>query len=148
MLPADQRLLVELGERVVERLSKRCIRQLQTMPATLSGPDSGLRTTWDEVCVQVQDQESACYSAYEDTIESMASLAVDGLSPVDLKLAWLVTDEGDSWLRSDEEQRLEPFAPAPNEVTQAVMAAVLEAAAAWSNPRIEQHLERWLDAID
>ena len=56
--PASE-IVSKLGASVLDRLVRGVVRDLQAMKDGLqSGDDSGLANIWDEVCVQVQYQES------------------------------------------------------------------------------------------
>lgn len=46
-----------LADSIVDKIVKNCIRDLRRLKITLSG-DSRLITTWDEICVQVQEEHS------------------------------------------------------------------------------------------
>ena len=41
---------------------------LRTLGATLSGDDTVLGNVWDEICVQVQYEESIFWDAYKETV--------------------------------------------------------------------------------
>ena len=67
------------------------------MKDLLSGDDSGIRNTWDEVCAQVQGEQSFYWEAYEDTIDSVILSELRKLPEVELCALWLQTDEGTDW---------------------------------------------------
>jgi hypothetical protein len=55
-----------VAQKAAQRIAHKVIAELQLMTDKLSGDDSELETTWDEICVQVQGEESIfweCYSA-------------------------------------------------------------------------------------
>lgn len=43
-----------VAQKAANWVTRRAIRELQQLRDTLSGDDSGLKTTWDEICAQVQ----------------------------------------------------------------------------------------------
>ena len=45
------------------RIARKAIHDLQQMTVTMSGDDSGLKNTWDEICVQIQQEESFFWDA-------------------------------------------------------------------------------------
>jgi hypothetical protein len=64
-------LLTELNKHVANRITKRVIHELKVSKfPKLSGDDSPLKNCWDEICVQVQDERSFDWWAYEDSINS------------------------------------------------------------------------------
>ena len=78
-----------LGNQVVSDV----IKGLEGMEAGLSG-DSILANLWEEVCAQVQREESFYWSIYEKTITDLLYYAIQGLDR-DIQLAlWASTDEG------------------------------------------------------
>ena len=72
----------------------------------LSSDDSGLETTWDEICVQVQGEQTNFWDAYEAAMHDATLGVLQYLDRTVLETLWLHTDEG--WdcrcdLRADEE---------------------------------------------
>jgi hypothetical protein len=63
----------------------------------LSGDDSCLENTWEEICVQVQQEESFYWDAYILTIEQTLETNLFELSAEDKQLLWLNTEEGFDW---------------------------------------------------
>ncbi len=53
-------------------IAERVIKSLQSLRKNclLSGDDSGLETTWDEICVQVQTELSTYWDVYAETIRN------------------------------------------------------------------------------
>jgi hypothetical protein len=138
----DRDIARHLGEAVRDRLARRAIRDLQSMKESLlSGDFSELQSTWDEVCVQVQVEESFSWGAYLETIRACVDCYVEGLKRHELEAVWLVTPEGDDWQWEDENER-EPFAPYAGDVAQHVIDCVLAQAGSWSNSRIRAYLDR------
>lgn len=64
----------------------------------LSGDDSGLRNVWEEVCVQVQGEESFYWDTYLDVIDDLLTAFVEELSQQDRLALWLRTEAGYDWL--------------------------------------------------
>lgn len=139
--PASE-IVSKLGASVLNRLVRGVIRDLQAMKDALtSGDDSGLESTWDEVCVQVQYQESVCWELYLETIETCAVARVDELPELMLQAAWLGTPQGEDWSWEEEDER-EAFGVCTDDIVQSVVDRVLARADDWSNPRIRGWLDR------
>ncbi len=70
---SQSELLTLLNQIAIERIAKKVINQLKKLKkdVLLSGMDSGLINTWDEICVQVQTEYSTEWFAYESTIENI-----------------------------------------------------------------------------
>lgn len=64
----------------------------------LSGDDSVLTNVWEEVCVQVQGEESFYWDTYLDVIDDLLTGFVEELSPQDRLALWLRTEAGYDWL--------------------------------------------------
>jgi hypothetical protein len=64
----------------------------------LSGEDSGLKNVWEEICAQVQIEESFFWDAYLETIEQAIGARLDELNRVELLALWSTTDSGWDWI--------------------------------------------------
>jgi hypothetical protein len=60
----------------------------------LSGEDSGLNTTWEEICVQVQGERGIFWESYEYAMRDAVLGALQFIDRSALKSLWLYTDEG------------------------------------------------------
>lgn len=63
----------------------------------LSG-DSGLQNVWEEICVQLQGEESADWDLYADTISLYIGMELEKLDAEEKRVLWLTTDAGWSWI--------------------------------------------------
>lgn len=63
----------------------------------LSG-DSGLEDVWEEICVQVQEEQSVFWHAYEQTIDCLLDGYIDALDRNARLALWSITDEGWDWI--------------------------------------------------
>ena len=93
----------------------------------LSGDDSGLTNVWEEVCVQVQFEQSVAWDAYLQVIEGLAEGYVADLKKHELDALWLATPAGEDWSCEDEEER-GPFNPITDDIVRYVVDAVLSKA--------------------
>ena len=120
--------------------------------AMLSGDDSGLRNTWEEICVQVRGEKSLYWDAYECAMRSavLGVLVFFDRSVIDN--LWLHTDSGEE-LRYDLEEALAeggsesdeyvmPDIPADqDEIARDILSHhLIPLADAYSNPQIEAYL--------
>jgi hypothetical protein len=55
----------------------------------LSGDDSGVTNAWEEICVQVQEEQSFYWDTYEATVGQYVGVEVEGLPPYELNAIWL-----------------------------------------------------------
>lgn len=136
---AYEDIVCDLAAACSKRVCRRVIRHLQRNGTLLSGDDSPLATVWDEVCVQVQYQESALWSAYDDVIRGWIESEVDKLAGYELCALWLQTPTGIQWACSEAGED----GPAPVtvvDVVEHVAGELYGCAADWSNHRIRLYL--------
>jgi hypothetical protein len=132
-----------LAEQACKCLTRKLIAQLQGMDkGLLSGDDSGLQSTWDEICVQIQDEKSIFWDTYEATVESLLVAPVEGLPVHEREAIWLQTPQGSDWDCEDEDER-EPYPVSPSEIITYVLDEYVYAEAdRWTNARIRAYLDR------
>jgi hypothetical protein len=73
---SDSAILSAVAEEAAQRITRKVIAALQGMRDTLSGDDSELETTWDEICVQIQDEESFFWDTYDEIVLDMVRARV------------------------------------------------------------------------
>ena len=78
------------------------------MKICLSGDDSELKNTWDEICVQVQGDQSFFWDAYKQCLNNTVAGALLDLEPYELEAVYLQTEEAWEWEDEDPETR-EPY---------------------------------------
>jgi hypothetical protein len=79
MTPED-RIVSDLAEVVCKRIARQTRMALTKLTdCRLSGEDSPLKNSWEEICVQCQGEESIFGSAYEDTTRSFVRQFVQKL---------------------------------------------------------------------
>lgn len=76
---SQARIVNDLSEVITQKLVGKCKRYLHSLPAMLSGDNSGLANVWDELCVQVQGEHSYYWDAYLETIDDFLRWPVDEL---------------------------------------------------------------------
>jgi len=144
-MPLDRRFIDALARPIRERLIRNTIVCLQRMEPA-SGEDSVLANVWDEICVQVQYEESALWDAYLETVGQIVAHDVDRLSAFETEALWLCTEPGDDgwYLRDDTADPRDAAPPAPvnvRDVVDQIVSAICDRAADWSNPRVRKFLE-------
>jgi len=131
---------------ICQRITRRVIRELQQMTENLtSGEDSGLRNIWDEICVQVQFQESAFWELYDEMVFAIVAEHVEKLPAHERDALWLETPEAFDWLWEDEASREEMPVLSDDIEKYLVRDHIYTAAADWSNARIRADRERTYD---
>lgn len=135
------KIISDLAEAACNRLSRKVIRSLTRMTNGMqSGDDPPLKNVWDEICVQVQGQESVMWDVYSDTIQSRLLEEVTKLDTATKQAIWLQTDESIDWSVDNEDQEVPSVC---EDIAQYIFDGfVLSAAGNWTNKRIEKYLER------
>ena len=105
----------------------------------MSGDDSPLDSVWDEICVQVQSEESAFWDAHLHTIRSVINGRVQTLPPFIKQALWLQTDPGVEWWLENEDAETCPHWE--EDVVEYVLHEVLSCAADWTKERISPYLD-------
>jgi hypothetical protein len=147
----EQHIVAAWATQLADKIIKDAINALTEMDSTemLSG-DSGLKNVWEEVCVQVQDEQSFYWDMYVETMESMLAGYVDLLDR-DARLAlWCSTDEGWSYLADHrhEEEGVDDVPVTAEEIVLKLHDQLLSAAADFENPRIVKFIARHEDGYD
>ena len=130
-----------LAEDVAQRITRRSIAALQKITEGLgSGDDSELKTVWDEVCVQMQFEQSVMWEAYEQTCTVILAGDVEELKPHERDALWLQTQQAQDWDCEDEAESYPVF---NDDIVQYLFHnCLLREAGRWSNPRIRAYLDR------
>jgi hypothetical protein len=103
-----------------------------------------LINAWEEICVQVQGEESFFGVAYEETIYAVAEKFVLELKEHEKFYLWLETNEGSDWLFDQEDGDVNlPVVDGGmiQEVTEYIIREyIYEKAGYWTNQRIRDYL--------
>lgn len=137
------RIVRDLAHVTAERLTRRAIRHLQKSRHTLSGYDSELKTTWDEICVQTQGERSFFWDAYEQAMHDALAFDITKLQSHEKLALWLQSPEGEYWETRDEETRAaDPPVSEHDIALYLINCYLLPEADRWSNARITAFLDR------
>jgi hypothetical protein len=146
MTPED-RIVSELAEVVCKRIAWQTRMALTRMTdCRLSGDDSPLNNSWEEICVQCQGEKSIFWSAYEDSIRGLVRNFVQKLQRFEIEAIWLQTGDACDLTDEEFEQEHPPGKrPAINEssvVDQIIQNYIYALAGDWSNKRIREFIDR------
>lgn len=137
-----------LARDAIGGLTRTVIRDLQQLRGehTQSGPESGLRDVWDEICVQVQLERSPLWDAYLAVLEATVERRMRDVGAVRLKAIWLQTRRGQAWIDEVAERGRGEATPSrvwnAEDVLEHLRERVLSVATEWSNARIRRYLQR------
>lgn len=132
--------------RIKADIVNKAVNSLQSMPGNclLSGEDSGLTNTWEEICVQVQGEESFYWETYLDVINDFLASHLEELSQQDRLALWLRTGARRSWRKNgeyDKEVDNEPLV-AIYEICDYLRSALMSIAEDFENAAINRYLAR------
>jgi hypothetical protein len=134
------RVISAIAERDRKRICRKVILQLQKMTEEMqSGDDSPLSNIWDEVCVQVELQESVMWKTYLDTIRSLITRELDRLDIPSKQAMWLQTSNGLKWEIEEENPQHTPYSD--EDIVEFVLEDLLNTASNWTNKRIARYME-------
>jgi hypothetical protein len=138
----ESSIVHSVAQEAARRVTRKVIADLQQMKDKLSGDDSGLETTWDEICVQVQDEHSALWDAYEATVRDIVAGYVADLPKHEREAIWLQTNAGSDW-DCEEPNVREAYPVSDSDIIQYLIHEYVYAEASrWSNARIRAYIER------
>jgi len=107
MSTVQKSLIRDYAKAAGEKVCEQVITELEKITTTLSGDDSPLENPWEEICVQVQGEESFFWDAYLDTMRDFILGILIELPHRDQVALWLQTEEGWNWhwdIEFEEEQ--------------------------------------------
>ncbi len=130
-----------VAKEVGERIARKVMREMLKLPAGLLGDDSGLKTAWDEVCVQIQYDQTVYWDAYEDVIHRSVAEQVEKLAEHEAQAIWLQTGEGTDWQCEESENREPNPMYAADIINYIAREYVYREAGNWSNRRIRTYIE-------
>jgi hypothetical protein len=137
---SESAIVNAVSHEAAQRLTRKVIADLQAMRDTLSGDISGLKTTWDEICVQVQHQESIFWDDYDEIVRNMIGGYIAELAKYEREAIWMQTDAGIDWVCEEPKDRAAYPVVDADIINYLIHKYVYSEAADWSNARIEAYL--------
>jgi hypothetical protein len=137
-----EKLLRRFASEASDKIINQTIRKLQALNnrTLLPSGDPRLGNIWDEICVQVQGEESGLWDFYLDMINDTLRANLDALPDHQRQALWLFTNEGWEWRHTEPEYR-DPEPPVCHDDTiNDLRHKLMREAADWSNSRIRAYL--------
>lgn len=144
----EQHIVSVWAGRIRDKVVDDAVAELERMNGQggemLSG-GSGLKTVWEEICVQVQGEQSYFWNFYLETMEGVLSGCVELLDPDSRLALWTATDAGWDYVydHRDENEGVDDVPVMSDEIVSKLMESLLEAAADFENLRVEKFLARY-----
>lgn len=139
---SETAIVAWIAEAAAERVARKVIADLGRLNYTLSGEDSPLKTIWDEICVQMQDEESFFWEAYQETVERVIEHRVTSLPQQEYDAIWLQTDAASARNSAESEEREAAPTTLGHVIEYIAEKYVYRAAERWSNARIRAYFKR------
>jgi hypothetical protein len=138
---SESMIVRAVAEEAARRIARKVVALLQQMTNMLSGDDSGLKNNWDEICVQIQSEQSIYWDYYDHTVQSIVAGYVGELPKHEQEAIWLQTRAGTDWDGEEPEDR-EAYPVSSDDISVYVADEfVYDAADRWSNARIRAYFE-------
>lgn len=140
---SESRIVAAVADIALRRVTRKVIAHIQHMPfARMSGDDTELGNTWDEICAQVQFEESIAWEVYEEMLRNTVRGYVEELPAYEQEAIWLQTDAGLDWDMKEESDR-DPDPVCIDDIVDYVMREYLyPEAGRWMNARIRAYIDR------
>lgn len=132
----NQSLIRFFANQSITKIVSSTIKHFQKWKITLSGPDSGLKNTWDEICVQIQGEYSFHWDDYEDAIENHLKEEVKKLNEYERFAIWFLSDQGFFFDESEDERS--EFTD--DDLVGYLKSKIFKEAGNWNNSRIRRYL--------
>lgn len=126
-----------IADATADTLIKRLIRTMQrSIPGLLA--DQGAKNLWDELCAQVQNDDSPFSELYSEHVLKLLGKLASELSESERLAVWLVTYQGECFLdQAHEKIRVPAEVPVNNnEIADHLLQDVLNEAMNYENSRI------------
>ena len=138
------KIIFHVSDSACKQASAEVVRDLRKMTEGMqSGDDTPLKNIWDEICVQMQDEQSVMWDAYEDTMLRLIEEKLRKLDNIVLGAIFLQSDAGSRWEGEIEESNPENVDYDIDEIARHVMNEyILQTASNWNNRRIERFLDQ------
>ena len=140
-IKSDFQLLLALSSYHVDQISSRVIEQLESVNEDnflLSGDDSGLKNTWEEICVQAQGEGSFHWNVYEEVIGNFIVSELEKQpAAIQILLSYVGSIDSEFEYREDEDPYVIFQEAAIKEVTDHIMMT----AGYYENENISRYLD-------
>jgi hypothetical protein len=136
---SESAIVTAVAQEAALRVTRESIAELESMTETTS--NSELETIWEEICVQVQHEQSVFWDAYDDIVWSMIRGRVDDLPKYQREAIWLQTDADFDW-RYEEAESRDAYPISDGDIINYLVKKLYSEAADWSNDRIDAYFAR------
>ena len=135
------KIIWKVADKECNKITRKIILYYQKRTDCLmSGDDSALKNTWDEICGQVQKEESIYWNVYLQDIYSRVKYEVEKLYIIMKQAIWIQTKEGIEW-EDNEEEDYDQLSMCENDIIEyLVRDFILSTAGNYTNMRIANYI--------
>lgn len=133
----ESNILSELIDKHIQTIVNKVVFQIRRVPkdAMISGDDSGLKSHWDELCVQVQDEHFQNWNLFDDLVENICEDKYKELpDPIQYALSYKACELNDV--------AYEPDTVFPELIVEMLKEKVYEYAMNYENRQIREYIYR------
>lgn len=143
-------VLKKFTDDIIDRIVRKTVVELRKIEDTLSGDYSGLKNAWEEICIQIQIENSYFWEIYDGVAWGIISRHASNLKSNEILAIWFQTDEGQDWeyasvVREEHPEETEDKAPpvCMDDVERYIQLRLYDKAQTYSNKRIQTFLRRY-----
>lgn len=139
---SEYSILFDLKEYQTQKISDKVIRTLKQLRGNnlLEPSDHGLKNTWEEICVQLQDEESVFWNAYDETVEQTINFIFKKVDTAIIKFLSIMNDNEFYAIEKDN-FRYEDYAFSTDSACDTVKNEVYNQARIFTNKNIKRYLD-------
>jgi hypothetical protein len=101
---SETALVRALADQAARSVTRKTIAP-QKRTETTSAEDSGPKSVWDEICIQIQYEGSTFWDAYDQTVRAILQAYVEEMPQFERESIWLQTNAGGDWDCGNREDR-------------------------------------------
>lgn len=124
-----------------QRIGRKVIAHLQQVDASRPIENFGLKSAWDEICVQIQSEYFIEWDVYDQTVRDLVRGYLTELPLHEKAALWLQTEAGQDWLCKEADER-DPQPVDDNDIIAYIASeTVYDEAGRWTNRRIRDYID-------
>lgn len=135
-------ILYNLKEYHAKKISAKVIRTLKQLKgdSLLESSDHGLKNTWEEICVQLQEVESVFWNAYDETVEQTINFVFKKVDNEILKFLSIMSDD-EFYVTEKDDFKYEDYPYCSDSACNIVKKEIYSRARMFTNNNIKRYLD-------
>jgi len=139
---SEYSILFSLKEYHTKIMCDKVIKTLKQLrgDSLLESSDHGLKNTWEEICVQLQDEESVFWNAYDETVEQTINFIFKKVDNEIIKFLSIMNDD-EFYITEKDNFKYEDYALSTDSACDVVKNEVYNQARIFINNNIKRYLD-------